>query len=71
MNIIKKFMAIMSSQIKGVATKLPTIQKSHKIKDDNQSIHNGVVNEKSKPSLRSETQSIGESKRSAKPKRTT
>ena len=47
MNIIKKFMAIMSSQIKGVAIKLPTIQKSHKIKDDNQSIHNGVVNENS------------------------
>jgi hypothetical protein len=54
MNFFNKIMATFASQIKKSNVKLPVKQEMpHKIKDDNQSIHNGVINEEPKPSLRS------------------
>ena len=47
-------MATFASQIKKSNVKLPSkSEKPHKITDDNQSIHNGVIHEKFEPSLRS------------------
>jgi hypothetical protein len=46
MNNLKKLLAIMTSQIKSSDVTLATVAKPHKITDDNQSIHNGVINEK-------------------------
>ena len=53
MTIYNMIMAL-ASQIKKASVKLPKkVGRPHKIKDDNQSIKNGVVNEKSHVDLRS------------------
>lgn len=54
MSFLNKIMDIMTSQIKKSDVKLPknTIA-PHKITDDNQAIHNGVINEESTVHLRS------------------
>ena len=52
MTIYNMIMAL-ASQIKKASVKLPKAGRPHKIKDDNQSIKNGVVNEKSHVDLRS------------------
>ena len=64
MSRLKKLLSCLTSQIKKSSVKLPAADKPHKIKDDNQSIHNGVIYEKLDSSLR------GESKPTAKRKRT-
>ena len=47
-------MKTLASQIKKTSVKLPKkVGRPHKIKDDNQSIKNGVVNEESDSDLRS------------------
>ena len=53
MMLLNKILATMASQIKKSNVKLPISVKPHKIQDDNQSIHNGVIHEKSEPNLRS------------------
>jgi hypothetical protein len=45
----------MSSQIRKPNVKLAKNIKPHKIKDDNQSVKNGVINEESSTGLRSPT----------------
>lgn len=70
MNIMKKALAFMTSQIKKSDVKLPVIEKPHKIRDDNQSIHDGVIHEKLDSSLRSTGKTSAGRKRSSKPKRT-
>ena len=74
MNTLKKFLALMTSQIKKSDVKLPIIDidKPHKIKDDNQSIHNGVINEtiESKTAVRGTSKPSAGRKRSTKSKRT-
>ncbi len=56
MSFIDKIFDIMGSQIKNPSVKLPKKRFTpHKITDDNQSIHHGVIHETTefKPSLRS------------------
>ena len=54
MSFIDKIFDIMASQIKKSGVKLPKKRiDTHKITDDNQAIHNGVINEESNISLRS------------------
>lgn len=53
MKILNTILATFASQIKKSNVKLPKSVKPHKIQDDNQSIHNGVIHEKTEPSLRS------------------
>lgn len=54
MRFLNKILATFASQIKKSNVKLPIkSDKPHKIQDDNQSIHNGVIHEKFEPSLRS------------------
>jgi hypothetical protein len=54
MKIFNRIMATFASQLKKSNVKLPSkSEKPHKIQDDNQSIHNGVIHEKFEPSLRS------------------
>jgi hypothetical protein len=54
MKILDKILATFASQIRKSNVKLPFKSvKPHKITDDNQSIHNGVINEKLESSLRS------------------
>ena len=50
---IANLMALLAKQIKHSAKLPKTIGKPHKITDDNQSIKNGVVNEKPDADLRS------------------
>lgn len=51
---IHKIFDIMTSQIKKSSVKLPKKRiDTHKITDNNQAIHNGVINEESDISLRS------------------
>jgi hypothetical protein len=50
---IEKMLAIMASQIKRSSVTLAAREKPHKIRDDNQSIHNGVINEEFDANLRS------------------
>ena len=70
MNLLKKALVHLTSQIKKSAVILPEIVKPHKIQDDNQSIHNGVINEKnSEPSLRSATEPVQKRKRGRPAKR--
>jgi hypothetical protein len=56
MRSIQELLAIMASQIKRSGVTLATVEKPHKIKDDNQSIHNGVINETIESDLRSQSQ---------------
>jgi hypothetical protein len=51
--IIYNMIMTLASQIKKASVKLPKAGRPHKIKDNNQSIKNGVVNEKSHVDLRS------------------
>ena len=69
MNVMAKVLTFMSSQIKKSSVKLQPIEKPHTIRDDNQSIHNGVIHEKSDSSMRSEGSAIAKPKRGRKPKR--
>jgi hypothetical protein len=70
MNLLKKALAHLSSQIKPPEVILRAIDKPHKIKDDNQSIHNGVTNEQnSESSLRSATEPVQKRKRGRPAKR--
>ena len=72
MNLLKKALAHLTSQIKKPQVILPAIVQPHKIKDDNQSIHNGVINEQnSEPSLRSATEPSQKRKRGRPAKRET
>ena len=56
----------MASQIKKPDVMIPQNTASHKIKDNDQSIHNGVINEKREPSLRSEVKPKAGRKRKPK-----
>jgi hypothetical protein len=54
MKFFNRIMTTFASQLKKSNVKLPKkSEKPHKIQDDNQSIHNGVIHEKFEPSLRS------------------
>ena len=54
MSFLHKIVDIMASQIKKSNVTLPKKRvDTHKITDDNQAIHNGVINEKSTVHLRS------------------
>ena len=54
MSFLNKIMDIMTSQIKKSNVTLPKkCVDTHKITDDNQAIHNGVINEESTVHLRS------------------
>jgi hypothetical protein len=50
-----KMLGQMASQIRKPNVKLAKNTKPHKIKDDNQSVNNGVINEKSSIGMRSQT----------------
>ena len=67
MSDLKKMLGALTSQVKSNNVTLATAEKPHKIKDDNQSIHIGVINEKSDTNLRSASTTSGWRKRSAKP----
>jgi hypothetical protein len=69
MNTLKKALAFLTSQIKKSDVKLPTIEKPHKIRDDNQSIHDGVIHEKFDTGLRGSGKTSAGRKRSSKSKR--
>ena len=57
---IQDMMETLASQIKKTSVKLPKkTGKPHKIKDNNQSIKNGVVNEESHFDLRSSSKAGG------------
>ena len=71
MSAINKVLAFVASQIKTASVTLPTIKKPHKIQDDNQSIHNGVINETTESSLRSASEPVAKRKRGRPTKRTT
>jgi hypothetical protein len=70
MNLLKKALTTLASQIRKPDVKLASVESPNKIKDDNQSIHNGVIHEKFDTGLRSEGNTITKRKRSTKPKRT-
>jgi hypothetical protein len=65
--MIAKKLAILASQIKPSNVTLARIEKPHKIRDDNQSIHNGVINEELHANLRSAGPTSGWRKRGTKP----
>jgi hypothetical protein len=47
-------LALLASQIKDTGVRLPTSEIPHKIKDDDQSIRNGAINEECDIRMRSE-----------------
>lgn len=53
MNGLKKILGVLTKQINKSNVTMPISEIPHKITDDNQSIHNGVTNEKHLISLRS------------------
>jgi hypothetical protein len=55
MTIENKIVDKLTSKVQRSNVKLPKIKKPHKITDDNQSINNGVINEKYPVCLRSPT----------------
>lgn len=63
----KAHILLMASQIRKSGVTLPALSLPHKITDDNQSILNGVVNEKFDVGLRSEVKSKRGRKRKPKP----
>jgi hypothetical protein len=69
MNNTKKIIRVLTSQIKVASVKLPQIpEKTPTIQDNNQSIHNGVINEANiEFNLRGE----GQSKKRGRPKKLT
>lgn len=66
---MKKILAVLTSQVKQSSVKLPIANIPHKITDDNQSIHNGVIHEKSYTDMRSASPSSARGKRKRKSKR--
>lgn len=56
-NLFNKIFEKFASQIKKPNVKLPKSRTPHKIKDNNQSVKNGVINEKTTSSLRSKVKS--------------
>ena len=70
MNLLKKMLTALTSQVKQSSVTLPATQNiPHKITDDNQSIHNGVIHEKLDLSLRGAGKTSTKHKRKNKPKR--
>lgn len=69
MNNLKKMLTLLTSQTKSTNVTLATVEKPHKITDDNQSIHNGVINEKLESDLRSQSQPNAKRKRGRPAKR--
>ena len=63
MNGLKKVLLAMSSQIKKADVRLPIMETPHTIRDDNQSIRNGVINEESYNRMRSAIESPVKRKR--------
>ena len=63
----KAHLLVMASQIRKSDVTLPALSLPHKITDDNQSIQNGVVNEKFDVDLRSESKSKRGRKRKPRP----
>jgi hypothetical protein len=57
MSILDTILGFFAKQVRKSDVVIPavTLEKPHTIKDNNQSINNGAVNEKSDASLRSET----------------
>lgn len=53
---MSKILKKMAMQIRKPSVKLPQNTKPHKITDDNQSIHYGVINEKLDADLRSQSE---------------
>ena len=56
-DLLKKMLDKLTLQIYKPTVKLPKSNKPHKIKDNNQSVKNGVINEKTSSSLRSKVKS--------------
>ena len=69
MNHVKKMLIQLTSQIRASSVTLATVEKPHKIKDDNQSIHNGVINEEFNSNLRSQIKPDTKRKRGRPAKR--
>ena len=53
MKFIYKMLLTLASQVNKANVKMQNTDKPHKITDDNQSINNGVINEKSTSGMRS------------------
>ena len=68
MRKLQKIISVLVNQIKPDNVKLPLNNKPLKIKDNNQAINNGVINEESDSDLRSQTQPTKRG-RGRKPKR--
>lgn len=66
---LKKILAVLTSQVKQSSVKLPIVEIPHKITDDNQSINNGVIHEKSNIDVRSASKFSARGKRKHKSKR--
>lgn len=66
---LKKILAVLTSQVKQSSVKLPIVDVPHKITDDNQSIHNGVIHEKSYTDMRGASKFSARGKRKHKSKR--
>lgn len=71
MSALSKLLAFVASQTKKSDVKLLPTEKPHKIQDDNQSIHNGVINETTESGLRGESQPVAKRKRGRPAKRST
>ena len=67
MNQLKKALAYLTSQIKKPQVILADIDKPHKIQDDNQSINNGVINEKKSQSDLRSTNPVAEKRKRGRP----
>lgn len=57
MNGLKKVLLSLTSQIKKTDARLPIMETPHTIRDDDQSIRNGVINEEFDYRMRSEIES--------------
>lgn len=66
MNILKKMLSMMTSQINKSDVIIPQKAVPHKIQDNDQSIHNGVINEKREPTLRGDSKPKAGRKRKPK-----
>lgn len=63
MNPLKKILVALTSQVKQTSVTLPVKDIPHKITDDNQSIHNGVIHEKFTSHMRGQTKPRGAKRR--------
>lgn len=66
---MKKILAVLTSQVRQSSVTLPVKDIPHKITDDNQSIHNGVIHEKSYSDMRGTGKPSARGKRGRKSKR--